>query len=169
MTNLSTFLNNAIGFDDVFDRFNYLSTVNSGFPHYNIKKESEGKYTIELALAGYKKDEVEVKVEDGVLSIEGSSKEEKADFVHQGIAKRSFRRQFQLADYVECNSGKLEDGMLKIKLEYNPPESKKPKQISIDYIQSLRASPVILLAMFILLFKAFTIFSSTVSSAIISI
>jgi len=132
MTNLSTFLNNAIGFDDMFNRFNYLSTVNSGFPHYNIKKESEGKYTIELALAGYKKDEVEVKVEDGVLSIEGSSKEEKADFVHQGIAKRSFRRQFQLADYVECNGGKLEDGMLKIKLEYNPPEAKKPKQIKID-------------------------------------
>ena len=74
---------------------------------------------------------VEVKVEDNILSIEGSSKEDKADFVHQGIAKRSFRKQFQLADYVECNGGKLEDGMLKIKLEYNPPEAKKPKQIKI--------------------------------------
>ena len=132
MTNLSTFLNNAIGFEDMFDRFNYLSTVNSGFPHYNIKKESEGKYTIELALAGYKKDEVEVKVEDNVLSIEGSSKEDKADFVHQGIAKRSFKRLFQLADYVECKSCKLENGMLKIEIDYNPPESKKPKQIKID-------------------------------------
>ena len=132
MTNLSTFLNNAIGFDDVFDRFNYLSTVNSGFPHYNIIKESDGKYTIELALAGYKKDEVTVEIQDGILFIEGHSKEQKADFVHQGIAKRSFRRQFQLADYVECSDGKLEDGMLKIKLEYNPPESKKPKVIKID-------------------------------------
>ena len=131
MTNLSTFLNNAIGFDDMFDRFNYLSTVNTGFPHYNIIKESDGKYTIELALAGYKKDEVTVEIQDGILFIEGHSKEEKADFVHQGIAKRSFRRQFQLADYVECSDGKLEDGMLKIKLEYNPPESKKPKQIKI--------------------------------------
>ena len=132
MTNLSTFLNNAIGFDDMFDRFNYLSTVNSGFPHYNIRKETEGKYTIELALAGYKKDEVTVKVEDGILSIEGSSKEEKTDFVHQGIAKRSFKRLFQLADYVECKSCKLENGMLKIEIDYNPPESKKPKQIKID-------------------------------------
>ena len=132
MTNLSTFLNNAIGFDDMFDRFNYLSTVNTGFPHYNIKKESDGKYTIELALAGYKKDEVTVEIQDGILFIEGHSKEQKADFVHQGIAKRSFRRQFQLADYVECSDGKLEDGMLKIKLEYNPPESKKPKVIKID-------------------------------------
>ena len=132
MTNLSTFLNHTIGFEDLFDKLNYFSTVNSGFPHYNIKKESEGKYTIELALAGYKKDEVEVKVEDGVLSIEGSSKEEKADFVHQGIAKRSFKRLFQLADYVECKSCKLENGMLKIEIDYNPPESKKPKQIKID-------------------------------------
>ena len=132
MTNLSTFLNNAIGFDDMFDRFNYLSAVNSGFPHYNIRKETEGKYTIELALAGYKKDEVTVKVEDSVLFIEGSSKENKEDFVHQGIAKRSFKRLFQLADYVECKSCKLENGMLKIEIDYNPPESKKPKQIKID-------------------------------------
>ena len=131
MTNLSTFLNNAIGFDDVFDRFNYLSTVNSGFPHYNIKKESEGKYTIELALAGYKKDEVSVEVKDGVLIIEGKSKEDLSNYVHQGIAKRSFKRQFQLADYVECKGGKLQDGMLNVELEYNPPESKKPKQITI--------------------------------------
>ena len=131
MTNLSTFLNHTIGFDDMFDKLNYFSTVNSGFPHYNIKKKDAFKFTLELALAGYSKDEISVKVEDGILSIEGSSKEEKADFVHQGIAKRSFRRQFQLADYVECNGGKLEDGMLKIKLEYNPPEAKKPKQIKI--------------------------------------
>jgi len=131
MTNLSTFLNHTIGFDDMFDKLNYFSTVNSGFPHYNIKKKDAFKFTLELALAGYSKDEISVKVEDGILSIEGSSKEEKTDFVHQGIAKRSFRRQFQLADYVECNGGKLEDGMLKIKLEYNPPESKKPKQIKI--------------------------------------
>jgi molecular chaperone IbpA len=132
MTNLSTFLNNAIGFDDMFDRFNYLSTVNSGFPHYNIRKETEGKYVIELALAGYKKDEVSVEVKDGVLIIEGKSKEDLSNYVHQGIAKRSFKRQFQLADYVECKGGKLEDGMLNVELEYNPPESKKPKKISID-------------------------------------
>ena len=56
MTNLNTFLNNAIGFEDMFDRFNYLTSINSGFPHYNIRKASEGKYVIELALAGYKKD-----------------------------------------------------------------------------------------------------------------
>ena len=132
MTNISTFLNNAIGFEDMFNRFDYLTSINSGFPHYNIRKETEGKYVIELALAGYKKDEVSVEVKDGVLIIEGKSKEDLSNYVHQGIAKRSFKRQFQLADYVECKGGKLADGMLNVELEYNPPESKKPKQIKID-------------------------------------
>ena len=131
MTNLNTFLNNAIGFEDMFDRFNYFSNLNSGFPHYNIRKETEGNYVIELALAGYKKDEVSVEVKDNILIIEGKSKEDLSNYVHQGIAKRSFKRQFQLADYVECKGGKLEDGMLNVKLEYNPPESKKPKKITI--------------------------------------
>jgi molecular chaperone IbpA len=132
MTNISTFLNNAIGFEDMFNRFDYLTSINSGFPHYNIRKETEGKYVIELALAGYKKDEVSVEVKDNVLIIEGKSKEDLSNYVHQGIAKRSFKRQFQLADYVECKSGKLENGMLNVELEYNPPESKKPKKIAID-------------------------------------
>jgi molecular chaperone IbpA len=132
MTNISTFLNNAIGFEDMFNRFDYLTSINSGFPHYNIRKETEGKYVIELALAGYKKDEVSVEVKDGVLIIEGKSKEDLSNYVHQGIAKRSFKRQFQLADYVECKGGKLEDGMLNVELEYNPPENKKPKKITID-------------------------------------
>jgi len=96
------------------------------------KKRDEGKYVIELALAGYKKDEVSVEVKDGVLIIEGKSKEDLSNYVHQGIAKRSFKRQFQLADYVECKGGKLADGMLNVELEYNPPESKKSKQIKID-------------------------------------
>ena len=132
MTNISTFLNNAISFEDMFNRFDYLTSINSGFPHYNIRKETEGKYVIELALAGYKKDEVSVEVKDGVLIIEGKSKEDLSNYVHQGIAKRSFKRQFQLADYVECKGGKLEDGMLNVELEYNPPENKKPKKITID-------------------------------------
>jgi len=131
MTNLSTFLNNAIGFEDMFDRFDYLTSINSGFPHYNIRKASEGKYVIELALAGYKKDEVSVEVKDNILSIEGSSEDKEVQFIHKSIAKRSFKKMFQLADYVECESSKLEDGMLKIKLKHNKPEA-KTKSIKID-------------------------------------
>jgi molecular chaperone IbpA len=131
LINLNNFLNNAIGFEDFFDRFHRLPTINAGFPHYNIKKAGEDKYTLEMALAGYKKSDIKVNVQEGVLSIEGSSSEDKEDFVHKGIAKRSFKRQLQLAEYVECNGAKLEDGMLKINLKHNPPEEKREKQILI--------------------------------------
>ena len=131
LINLNNFLNNAIGFEDFFDRFHRLPTINAGFPHYNIKKAGEDKYTLEMALAGYKKSDIKVQVQEGVLSIEGGSSEDKEDFVHKGIAKRSFKRQLQLAEYVECNGAKLEDGMLKINLKHNPPEEKRAKEILI--------------------------------------
>ena len=131
LINLNNFLNNAIGFESFFERFNRLPTINAGFPHYNIKKAGEDKYTLEMALAGYKKSDIKVNVQEGVLSIEGSSSEDKEDFVHKGIAKRSFKRQLQLAEYVECNGAKLEDGMLKINLKHNPPEEKRAKEILI--------------------------------------
>ena len=131
LINLNNFLNHAIGFEDVFRRFHRLPTINAGFPHYNIKKAGEDKYTLEMALAGYKKSDIDVQVQDGVLSIEGKSSEDKEDFVHRGIAKRSFKKQLQLSEYVECTGAKLEDGMLKVELNYNPPEDKKPKKITI--------------------------------------
>ena len=128
LINLNNFLNNAIGFENFFHR---LPTINAGFPHYNIKKAGEDKYTLEMAVAGYKKSDIDVQVQDGVLSIEGKSSEDKEDFVHRGIAKRAFKKQLQLSEYVECKGAKLEDGMLKVELNYNPPEDKKPKKISV--------------------------------------
>ena len=123
--------NNAIGFESFFDRFERLPEINSGFPHYNIKKVGKDKYILEMAVAGYKKSDIDVQVQDGVLSIKGKSTEDEEDFVHRGIAKRAFTKQLQLSEYVECKGGKLEDGMLKVELEYNPPEDKKAKVIKI--------------------------------------
>ena len=131
LINLNNFLNHAIGFEDVFRRFDRLPTINAGFPHYNIKKAGEDKYTLEMAVAGYKKSDINVTVADGVLSIEGTSSEDKEEFVHRGIAKRAFQRILQLSEYVECTGAKLEDGMLKVELSYNPPEDKKPKKITV--------------------------------------
>ena len=131
LINLNTFLDNAIGFESFFDRFKDLRGINSGFPHYNIKKAGEDKYILEMAVAGYKKSDIDVNVTDGVLSIEGKSSDKEEDFVHKGIAKRAFQRQLQLSEYVECSGAKLEDGMLKVELKYNPPASKRPKQIAI--------------------------------------
>ena len=131
LINLNTFLNNAIGFESFFDRFKDLRGINDGFPHYNIKKAGEDKYILEMAVAGYKKSDIKVTVENGILSVEGQSSDQEEDFVHKGIAKRAFQRQLQLSEYVECNGAKLEDGMLKVELNYNPPEDKKPKKITI--------------------------------------
>ena len=136
LINLNNFLNNAIGFESFFERFHRSNTINAGFPHYNIiKKAGEDKYILEMAVAGYKKSDVVVEVQDGVLSIGGeqgaSLSEHEENFVHKGIAKREFRKQFQLSEYVECTGAKLEDGMLKVELNYNPPEDKRPKKIKI--------------------------------------
>ena len=131
LINLNNFLNNAIGFESFFERFNRLPTINAGFPHYNIKKAGEDTYILEMAVAGYKKSDIDVNVTDGVLSIEGKSSDKEEDFVHKGIAKRAFQRQLQLSEYVECTGAKLEDGMLKVDLNYNPPEDKRPKKITV--------------------------------------
>ena len=131
LINLNNFLNNAIGFESFFERFNRLPEINSGFPHYNIKKAGEDKYVLEMALAGYKKGDIDVTVNDGVLTVKGKSSEEKEDFVHRGIARRAFMKQLQLSEYVECKGAKLEDGILKVELNYDPPEDKRPKKITI--------------------------------------
>ena len=128
---LNNFLNNAIGFESFFERFSRLPEINSGFPHYNIKKAGEDKYILEMALAGYKKEDIDVTVDDGVLTVKGKSSEEKEKFVHRGIAKRAFMKQLQVSEYVECKGAKFEDGMLKVDLEYNPPENKRPKTIEV--------------------------------------
>jgi molecular chaperone IbpA len=82
-------------------------------------------------LAGYTKSDVKVEVADGVLSIEGSINKEAEDYIYRGISKRAFSKKLQLSEYVECNGAKFEDGMLKVDLEYNPPEDKRAKLIEV--------------------------------------
>ncbi len=131
LINLNKFLTKSIGFEDIFNRFFELEDFNGGHPFYNIKRIKDDKYVLEMALTGYKKSEVKVEVTDGVLSLRGETRDEKEDYVHKGIARREFSKQLQLSDYVECRGAKLEDGMLKVDLEYNPPEDKKPKTIAV--------------------------------------
>ena len=131
LINLNKFLTKSIGFEDIFHRFFELEDFNGGHPFYNIKSIKDDKYVLEMALAGYTKADVKVEVTDGVLSITGTISKEAEDYVYKGISKRSFAKQLQLSEYVDCKGAKLEDGMLKVDLEYNPPEDKKPKQITV--------------------------------------
>ena len=130
----------TIGFDNVFDHFERMfdhqfdSISVPNFPPYNIVKTGDNKYDVELALAGFNKKDIDVTVEDGVMTIKSIVKEskEKVDgVIHKGIAKRYFSKSFTIADNVEVKGAELKDGLLKVSLERIIPESRKPKTISI--------------------------------------
>ena len=131
LININKFLNRTIGFEDVFTRFFQMEEYNSSYPFYNIKKIDDENYILEMALAGWKKSDVTVTVEDGVLSIAGKVKSDANNYIHKGVAQRAFVKRLQLSEYVECKGAKLEDGMLKVELVYDPPEDKKPKKITV--------------------------------------
>ncbi len=131
LININKFLNRTIGFEDIFHRFFQMEEYNSSYPFYNIKKIDDENYILEMALAGWKKSDVKITVEDGVLSIAGKIKSDADNYIHKGVAQRAFLKRLQLSEYVECKGAKLEDGMLKVELVYDPPEDKKPKKITV--------------------------------------
>ena len=130
------FRRHTVGFDNVFelmDRFLDGQSVNNNYPPYNIYKNGESNYSIELAIAGFGEDEVEVKYADNTLTITGN-KEEKSDtdILHRGIAHRNFTRTFNIADDVIVNGGTLKNGVLSIDLEKIIPDEKKERVIKIN-------------------------------------
>ena len=125
----------AVGFDRVFDNLaRYMdNTVQStGFPPYNIRKDGDYGYVIEMALAGFSKKDIEVEVADGTLSVRSVKEnvDDDAD-LYRGIAYRKFNRKFTLADDVVVNGVSLANGMLNIDLERVVPEEKKPRLITV--------------------------------------
>ena len=123
----------SIGFDRLFQQLQAQSVVNQqNYPPYNIVKVDDENFVIELAIAGFDKKEVNVELEKNVLKIEGKSKDDDKDFIHKGLASRSFERQFTLADDVKVSGGKLENGVLKVELRRVIPEEDKPVKIKIS-------------------------------------
>ena len=131
----------TIGFDNVFNQFERMfdhqfdSISVPNFPPYNIVKTGDNEYDVELALAGFNKKDIDVTVEDGILTIKSIVKDSKEDkeegVIHKGIAKRYFSKSFTIADDVEVKGAELKDGLLKVSLERIIPESRKAKTISI--------------------------------------
>ena len=140
-TNLSLFDNfnqltpYAVGFDRVFDQLqNYVenNATSTGYPPYNIRKDGEYNYDIEMALAGFSKKDIEVEVADGVLTIRSiKENEEDENNLYRGLSYRKFNRKFTLADDIIVKDAKLQDGLLKISLEKIIPEEKKPRLITV--------------------------------------
>jgi|TARA_Y100000401_G_C8316331_1_gene222681 molecular chaperone IbpA len=120
---------NSIGMNRLFNRL--ANAEQSNFPPYNIVHEN-GNIFVELALAGYSKDDIEVVVEDGVLSIEGlAASSRDGDFHHKGIASRRFKRSFSLGEHIEVKSAELKDGLLTVALQEVLPPEKQPKVIEV--------------------------------------
>ena len=124
------FFDRAIGFEDLHRR---LNSGKQNFPRYNVIKDGE-KTLVEVALAGYSKDDIKDVVEDATLYIEGSGEPENANkqHLHRGIARRKFKTSFSLAEHVEVISADFQDGLLTVALEQILPEEKQPKVITIN-------------------------------------
>ena len=125
----------AVGYDRIFDhlsRYVDNNTTSTGFPPYNIRKEGDYNYTIEMALAGFGKKDIEVEVTEGTLSVRSVKENAEDDStVYRGISYRKFDRKFTVADDVVVNGASLENGMLTINLERVVPEEKKPRLIEV--------------------------------------
>jgi len=123
----------AVGFDRLFDQLAHSSRVTKTYPPYDIMKEDEYNFRIEMALAGFGKEDIEVEVAENVLKIKSvKENDHNTKNVYKGISYRKFTREFTIADDIEVKDAKLEDGLLTIKLEKIVPEEKKPKLIKIN-------------------------------------
>ena len=133
----------TVGFDNVFDHFermfndDFFNIPTVNYPPYNIVKTGVNEYNVEVALAGFSRDDVSVEFAEGILTIkskdrkESEKKDEDGDIIHKGISKRYFSKSFTVSDDVEIKGAELKDGLLTVSMERIVPESKKARMIEI--------------------------------------
>lgn len=132
--------NSTLGYDRFFDEVEKLlksdvQKVTTSFPPHNILKLNDSKYVVELAVAGFTKDEIDITTQDGTLTIKGT-KQDKLDnsiYVHRGIGTRSFVKTLSISDTIEVHGAEFKDGILRIFLENIIPDHKKPRKIDIGF------------------------------------
>ena len=123
----------TIGFDRLFDLLDETQrAAEDNYPPYNIERLGEDRYQISLALAGFSPDEIAITAEQNVLTVEGrKADKEQREYLYQGISARPFRRQFNLADYVQVKGASFDNGLLRVELFREIPEAMKPRRIPI--------------------------------------
>ena len=131
----------SVGFDSIFEEFDRLlestERYNSNYPPYNIRKLNDNDYKIEVALAGYSRDDIELQLKDSTLTVRNKTKEkvindESNGVIHKGISTRQFERSFTISEDIKVKHAELKNGLLNIDLERIVPEEKKPRLISIN-------------------------------------
>lgn len=130
----------AIGFDQMFDQIERTfanSRGNDNYPPHNVIQLDDTHFVVEVAVAGFKQDEIDVELKDGVLVVKGEKAkvedEAKPEYLHKGISARNFTRNFTLAENVEVRGATVENGILAVALELVIPEEKQPKKIAITF------------------------------------
>ena len=131
----------SVGFDSIFEEFDRMlestERYNSNYPPYNICKLSDNDYKIEVALAGYSRDDIEIELKDNTLTVRNKTKEkvvndESNGVIHKGISTRQFERSFTISEDIKVKNADLKNGLLSIDLERIVPEEKKPRLININ-------------------------------------
>jgi molecular chaperone IbpA len=138
----SPYRRSTVGFDRLFDMLENSSVGQAGenYPPFDLIKLGDNDFRIELAVAGFKPDEIDITAQQNVLLVTGRKKEEAEDgkgnnYIYRGIATRSFERRFALADHIQVKGADMKDGLLAIELVREIPEAMKPKKISIGESQ----------------------------------
>jgi len=138
MVNLNTYYSSFLGSDRLFHNFDTFFHDTEKYPHHNIIKHNETDYVLELAVAGYNKNDLDVSLKKGILTIKGEKKVTgDVNYIHKGISTKKFIKNFHLVDTMEIQSAFCTDGVLIIKLHNNIPEDEKTKKIEISSWQRL--------------------------------
>ena len=138
MTRFTALYPQFVGFDNIFNELERLvdgttPTRNTSFPPHNIIKIDDNKYVVEMAVAGFGQDEVDVEIHDGTLIVKGEKKDQtEVDYLYRGIATRSFTKSIRLSESIEVRGAQFKDGILRIALENIIPEHKKPRKIEFS-------------------------------------
>ena len=132
----SPFYRSTVGFDRLFNRLdNIVGQDAKTYPPYNIERISDDAWSVSIAVAGFSRDDIAIESKENGLTVKGAkvnvAEDNERDFLHRGIAERSFELRFQLGDYVEVATADMENGLLNISLKREVPDSKKPRQIAI--------------------------------------
>ena len=131
----SPYRRSTVGFDRLFDLLEGQARLNAGdnYPPFNLERTSEDHYRITIAVAGFRRDEIEIIAQQNLLTVKGKKDKDgdQSAYLHLGIATRSFERRFELADFVRVEDARLNDGLLTIDLVREVPEALKPQTIAI--------------------------------------
>lgn len=140
MTGINTLFprSSFVGFDHLFNELEFTAKhAQDNYPPHNILKTGDEDYLIELAVAGFSRDELNIEVKDRTLTISGEHKSKGREYIHRGISTKRFKRTFRLSEHVKVHGADLVDGILAVELKYVVPEELRPRKIEIGHYEEL--------------------------------